>query len=95
MMFLPYLRVGTASRSRTHEFDSPPLRRHRVGSGRDLGWLRGRQNRHGVDLRVQVLSAAGRFQTTFELAVVPLETGVRDDQVIASGVRPVVDSENN
>lgn len=91
LKILPYLRIRAASRRWTNQFNSSPLGGYWVGTRRNFRWLRGRQDRHCVHLRVQVLSAAGSFQATFKLPVVPLETRIRDDQVIASGVRSVVD----
>lgn len=89
---LPDCRVGTAAGARAGQLEGLVLGGRGVEPRVDRGRRGGGEDGHRERLRVQVLTTANHLQAALELAVIAVERGVRDEQVVASLFRPQVHS---
>lgn len=89
---LPDGGVGTAAGARAGQLERLVLGGRGVESGVDRGCGGGGEDGHRERLRVQVLTTANHLQAALELAVIAVERGVRDEQVVASLFRSQVHS---
>lgn len=84
--------VGTAAGARAGQLERLVLGGRGVEAGVDRGRRGGGEDGHRERLRVQVLTTANHLQAALELAVIAVERGVRDEQVVASLFRSQVHS---